>query len=1025
MSKKYPGGILSKTAPVPSGAFQNSTASGIWNMEDVETFRQQGIWPTAGNASPDSFIENLFSTFNYVGEGASAGNTVNNGIDLATNGGLVWAKIRNTTQDHYLFDTARGGGPYLSTNTTSANTNASNYVNGVAYSGSRYVLSADVAGLQTSTNGTTWTTISGNTSTLKWSNVYYLGGRFVAIAPSRQQVAHSTDGTTWTLVTVNASASFDRLLFANSRYMLVATNSATTWASADNCATWSSGNVSTAVNGSPNGWASYGNGFVVVGGNYFNTPAYSTDGINWTTHSGYFSSGVTGIHSFPGANIAFIQVGYTNYYYTTNGANWNTAVTGSGGLWFSQLAYAPATGRFYLHKYGFSGGEGSTAYTSTNGTSWTDVGSPPTGNSIPGIGSDGTTFHIGSYTSTYYTSPTGATWTTRTGSVSDSSSTLTTNGRLFIISGNGQFTTNTDVTNTGTWTTTSLPSVSQINYTTTGFQLTTNAATSTTYDYVSWTFRKQPKFFDVVTYTGNGTARTIAHNLGSAPGFIIVKELTVGSTNWCCYHRALDTPQSKNLYLSAGDAAGASNFWNNTSPTSTVFSLGTSDQVNGNTQQYVAYLFAHDAGGFGVNGDQNVISCGSFDVDGNGDATVNLGYEPQWVLIKNYEANNSNWAVFDNLRGMPVGNTNVARLFPNTTSAESSSVDYNVSPTSTGFKAKSTGYAGSSTTNGFIYVAIRRGPMKVPTVGTSVFLPTARTGTGSATTITTGFPVDSVWSSQRAGAYRAVFDRQRPLGVSLFQNVSSAEASAYTDALTGFDINTGIKVGADGTWGGLNLNTSPNITYSFRRAPGFFDQVYGTGTGANVNMSHNLGVIPELIIVRSRNQVSNWQVGFWGGGGSNAARTLALNVTNASMQSSTWSDTATSTTFATRGNAWIELFDQSTITYVAYLFASCPGVSKVGSYTGTGTTLQINCAFTTGARFVMIKRTDSTGDWYIWDTARGIIGGNDPYFLLNSTNAEVTNTDYIDPISTGFELSSTAPAAINASGGTYIFLAIA
>jgi hypothetical protein len=115
----------------------------------------------------------------------------------------------------------------------------------------------------------------------------------------------------------------------------------------------------------------------------------------------------------------------------------------------------------------------------------------------------------------------------------------------------------------------------------------------------------------------------------------------------------------------------------------------------------------------------------------------------------------------------------------------------------------------------------------------------------------------------------------------------------------------------------------------------------------------------------------------------------------------------------------------SSVDFVAYLFATCAGVSKVGSYTGTGTTLQVDCGFTGGARFVLIKRTDSTGDWYVWDTSRGIIAGNDPYLLLNSAAAEATTTDYIDPYSPGFELSSTAPAAINANGGTYIFLAIA
>lgn len=72
----------------------------------------------------------------------------------------------------------------------------------------------------------------------------------------------------------------------------------------------------------------------------------------------------------------------------------------------------------------------------------------------------------------------------------------------------------------------------------------------------------------------------------------------------------------------------------------------------------------------------------------------------------------------------------------------------------------------------------------------------------------------------------------------------------------------------------------------------------------------------------------------------------------------------------------------------------------------------------------MIKRTDDVGDWYYWDSTRGIVAGNDPYLLLNSTAAEVTSTDYVDTSAAGFELTSTAPAAINASGGSFVFLAI-
>ena len=117
--------------------------------------------------------------------------------------------------------------------------------------------------------------------------------------------------------------------------------------------------------------------------------------------------------------------------------------------------------------------------------------------------------------------------------------------------------------------------------------------------------------------------------------------------------------------------------------------------------------------------------------------------------------------------------------------------------------------------------------------------------------------------------------------------------------------------------------------------------------------------------------------------------------------------------------------NESGATYVSYLFATCAGVSKVGSYTGNGTTQTINCGFTTGARFVMIKRTDDSGDWYVWDSARGISSGNDPYLLINSDAAQVTGTNYVDTTSVGFQVTAAAPAAINANGGSFIFLAIA
>ena len=73
----------------------------------------------------------------------------------------------------------------------------------------------------------------------------------------------------------------------------------------------------------------------------------------------------------------------------------------------------------------------------------------------------------------------------------------------------------------------------------------------------------------------------------------------------------------------------------------------------------------------------------------------------------------------------------------------------------------------------------------------------------------------------------------------------------------------------------------------------------------------------------------------------------------------------------------------------------------------------------------MIKRTDSSGAWYVWNSARGIVSGNDPYYRANTTDQEVTGTDYIDPLNSGFTVTSSANAEVNANGGNYMFYAIA
>jgi hypothetical protein len=187
-----------------------------------------------------------------------------------------------------------------------------------------------------------------------------------------------------------------------------------------------------------------------------------------------------------------------------------------------------------------------------------------------------------------------------------------------------------------------------------------------------------------------------------------------------------------------------------------------------------------------------------------------------------------------------------------------------------------------------------------------------------------------------------------------------------------------------------------------------------------------LAAAPEFIITKRRNSTSNWGAYHSFTPTQNGYNYLDLNGAgfNADYGTSSraFQSQPTATQFVTGGQSQI---DTSGGTYVAYLFATCPGVSKVGSYTGNGTTQAIACGFTGGARFVLIKRTDATGDWYVYDTARGMTVLTDPYLLLNSTAAETATLGSVTSTAGGFTVNASILAAINASGGTYIFLAIA
>jgi hypothetical protein len=545
-----------------------------------------------------------------------------------------------------------------------------------------------------------------------------------------------------------------------------------------------------------------------------------------------------------------------------------------------------------------------------------------------------------------------------------------------------------------------------------GFSVGATATVNdTSVNYASWTFRKAAKFFDVVTYTGTGSARTIAHSLGVAPGMVIVKR-TDTTGNWQVYHRSLTSAAySTQLNLTAAQAS-APTVWNSTAPTSSVFSVGTDATVNASGGTYVAYLYAHDTSSTGI------IQCGSFTTDASGSATVNLGWEPQYVMVKITSSPGGSWDIQDNMRGFtakPTVYTANPILKANESSAENTIGANTLQLNSTGFTTDNATYNPSKT---YIYMAIRM-PNKPPTSGTQVYNAIARAGTSAVATVTgVGFPLDLSIIRGRAVGYSWRWgDRLRGVFQYLRSNLTNAEVTD-TD-VTSFNMD-GITFPATGV-SLTNAAGGNYINYFLKRAPGFFDEVCYTGTGTATTQAHNLGVVPEMMIVKCRSVTASWAVYVSSLSANNA---LFLNDSGTGSTGAIfWNSTTPTSSVFSIGTAGATNVTPNT--YVAYLFATLAGISKVGSYTGNGGTQNIECGFASGARFFLVKATSTTGSWWVWDSARGITAGNDPALQLNSTAAEITTADAVDPYSPGITVNQEATCSINANGVSYIFLAVA
>ena len=204
--------------------------------------------------------------------------------------------------------------------------------------------------------------------------------------------------------------------------------------------------------------------------------------------------------------------------------------------------------------------------------------------------------------------------------------------------------------------------------------------------------------FSISTYTGTGSNATVGHGLGVAPSVVICKQLNA-TQQWINYHNGIGA--TKYLHLNdASAAATSSTVWNDTEPTSSVFSVGTAVNCNGSGNTYIAYCFAEKKG---------FSKFGSYTGNGNADGSfIYTGFKPAFVLIKD-SGRAESWYIFDNRR---LGyNGAMADLIPNSSAAESSSSATLLDLVSNGFKLRGTTDHLNGSGQNFIYMAFAEAPL--------------------------------------------------------------------------------------------------------------------------------------------------------------------------------------------------------------------------------------------------------------------------------------------------------------------------
>ena len=518
----------------------------------------------------------------------------------------------------------------------------------------------------------------------------------------------------------------------------------------------------------------------------------------------------------------------------------------------------------------------------------------------------------------------------------------------------------------------------------------------------------------IIKYTGTGSNETVGHGLSGSPEFVIVKNLS-SSSAWAVYHTSIGATKYLALNESTAEST-ASNVWNDTSPSSTTISIGTWGPVNTNGDEHIMYAWDSVTG---------FSKFGTYTGNGSTQSITGLGFRPDWILIKQTNASNA-WRIFDSMRGLQSPQT----LFANLDSQEDSESNTLTSFDSDGWTM---GSQQGVNDNGdtYIYAAYKMNPTVNTTLANS-FKTVIWTGTGSTQQITgLGFKPDLVWLKQRGGnTWHNIQDSINGPLHHLYTNANNA-LDRTGNGLTSFDTD-GFTLGGGN---GFNGNNQSMVAWAWKAGNAYESNIDGTipsivnantangfsvvkytATGSTATVGHGLSSAPELIIAKTTNQAYDWLVYHASLGNDKA---VSIHTSDAAATNSFMNNTSpTSTVFTAKSGNNLNYADGNEI--IAYCWHSVSGYSKIGSYTGTGSSQTITTGF--APDFIITKRTETSDNWRMYDYVREDSQPFDAVLYPNLSDGEDDNTTGITGrTDTGFTLGTGNLS--NSNGGSYIYIA--